>query len=91
MHDWTLIAVQFEWKTAQVVLTLRNQTGQQSILASSVVDLHVPQLNEWGPSASVNEIKGPSPTPDGHQSIEVEMQSGDSIKVTAFSFEMPAS
>jgi hypothetical protein len=89
MHDWTLLSVLFEWKAGQATLSLRSHEGDRVLVAHSVVDFHVSQFKEWGPSVSVNEVKGPFTTDQGLQSIEIEMQSGDIIKIIAASFEMP--
>jgi hypothetical protein len=89
MHDWTLVAVLFEWETAQVTVSFSSHTGSPVLVARSVVDLRITQSNEWGPSVSVNKVKGPFDTDNGLQSIEIEMQSGDIIKIIAASFEMP--
>jgi hypothetical protein len=89
MHDWTLLSVLFEWKTGQVTLSFDTHAGDRSLVARSVVDLQVSQLKDWGPSVSVNEVKGPLTTDNGFQSVEIEMQSGDIIKIIAASFQMP--
>ena len=89
MHDWTLISVLFEWAIGRVTLSFENHAGSETLVARSVVDLRVPQFNEWGPSVSVNKVKGPFAVDDGLHSIEIQMQSGDIIKIVASSFEMP--
>jgi hypothetical protein len=89
MHDWTLLSVLFEWKAGQATLSFRSHAGNRILAARSVVDLHVSQFKEWGPSVSVNEVKGPFDMDNGLQSIEIEMQSGDIIKIIAASFQMP--
>ena len=90
MHDWTFLSALFEWADGRATLRLRSPSGEKTIVASSVADLHVPQLNEWGPSVSVNKLKGPFPAEGGRQSIEIEMQSGDVIRIVASSFLLPA-
>ena len=89
MHDWTLLSVIFEWEDAHVVVRFRSEMGEEKLVAVSTVDLHVPQVSEWGSSVSVNSVMGPVATEGGHQSIEIEMQSGDVIRIVASSFEMP--
>ena len=89
MHDWTLLSVLFEWNSGRVTISFKSHAGMEVLIAHSVVDLHVSQLNEWGPSVSVNEVRGPFTTTTALQSLEIEMQSGDVLKVTAKSFEMP--
>jgi hypothetical protein len=89
MHDWTLLSVLFEWRDARVVVHFKSDLGDEKLVAVSVVDLHVPQFREWGQSVSVNSVRGPLVIESDRQSIEIEMQSGDVIRIIASSFEMP--
>ena len=90
MHDWTLLSVHFEWKGGRVTLAFRTD-GSKSVklIAHDVFELHVPRLNEWGPSVSVNKVLGPSDGASGRRELEVEMQSGDRIRIVAASFDFP--
>lgn len=89
MHDWTLLSIVHDWRSGHVTFSFKSATGPQFLIAHSVTELLVSQRNEWGPSVSVNEIRGPSTTDAALQSLEIEMQSGDILKVTARSFELP--
>lgn len=90
MHDWTLLSISLDWKTANAVLSFRRSHAELvSVQAEGVSNLQIPQLNEWGPSVSVNEVRGPSTEVGGRQILEIEMQSGDIIKITATSFIFP--
>lgn len=89
MHDWVLLSIVFEWAIGRATLSFDRYRSNEKLVANSVADLHVPQLNEWGPSVCVNEVKGPIVIDSGLQSLEIEMQSGDVIKIVAKSFEMP--
>jgi hypothetical protein len=90
MHDWGLRSVLFDWKTGRVTLSLRWDGSDKMLVARGVTDLHVPQLKDWGPSVHVNGVKGPTATIDGGQQIlEIEMQTGDVIRIVAASFEIP--
>ena len=90
MHDWTLVSIIFEWKQGRVTLNF-NATDSQpaTIIAENVVQLEVPQRDEWGRSVSVNEMRGPSKDPAGCEKLEVEIQSGDIITIKAKSFRLP--
>jgi hypothetical protein len=90
MHDWTLRSVILEWKEARVTLLLESHAGDEAVVATGVADLHVPRIEEWGPSVSVNHATGPLATEDGLQCLEIEMQSGDVIRIVASSLQMPA-
>jgi hypothetical protein len=89
MHDWTLLSVVFEWSDRKVIVNFKSHRRVEILVAHSVVDLHVPQTNAWGPSVSVNEVRGPLVRSDSFQTVEIEMQSGDVLSITAKSFEMP--
>ena len=91
MHDWTLLAVLFEWEAARVTLSFRGaEAGAASIVAEGVCHLDVPRLNEWGRSVSVNKVRGPADNENsGQRCLEIEMQSGDVITVLARSFVLP--
>ncbi len=92
MHDWTLRTVLFQWDIARVTLTFRTSTSiAASIVADGVVHLDVPRHGEWGPSASVNKVRGPIDTGSGAFRLQIEMQSGDTLTVSAASFTLPKS
>ncbi len=90
MHDWTLLSILFEWKSGRVTLAFRTD-GSQSVklMAHGVAELHVPRFNEWGPSVSVNKVLGPSDCASGRREVEIEMQSGDRVRIVAVSFDFP--
>jgi hypothetical protein len=91
MHDWTLLSILFEWGAGRVTLSFRNSGLEPaSLVAASVTELHVPQLNEWGSSVNVYKVIGPSPTEKGLQGLEIQMQSGDLIRIVAASFQLPS-
>jgi hypothetical protein len=90
MHDWTLVSILFEWKSGCVILEFRTDgSNSAKLTAHGVCELHVPRLSDWGPSVSVNEVFGPSDEPSGRRELEVEMQSGDRIRIVAASFDFP--
>lgn len=90
MHDWGLRSVLFDWETGRVTLSLRWDGSDKVLVASGVTDLHVPQLKGWGPSVYVLGVIGPAATIDGgQQALEIEMQTGDVIRIVAASFEIP--
>lgn len=84
MHDWILIGVSFEWRSARASLVFEDTGAKKRILAAEQVRLlEVPRENEWGPSVSVNEASE-EPGPDGvGRMLRIEMQSGDVIRVWA--------
>ena len=90
MHDWTLLAIKIEWEAGRVESIFSTHLrGSIPLVAEGVAELHMPRRNDWGPSVSVNKVKGPSATNGDLQTLEVEMQSGDCIRIVAASFHMP--
>ena|SRR6266704_3417118 len=90
MHDWTLVSILFEWKSASVMLEFRtNRSTSVKLIARDVSELYVPRLNEWGPSVGVNKVLGPSDDTSGRRALEIEMQSGDRIRILAGTFDLP--
>ncbi len=85
MHDWTLFMFQIDWSEGRAVLIFRGEHDAVVLTAHGVVDIHVPRRQAWGPSDHVNKVK--ETTEDGLQVYEVEMQSGDCIKIVAASFQ----
>ncbi|HEY5048855.1 MAG TPA: hypothetical protein VII49_12640 [Rhizomicrobium sp.] len=91
MHDWILKSVLFEWKLARVIFIFDNlQAIEAKLIAADVVDLHITQRKEWGPSVSVNNLIGPSDLEGGVRKLIIEMQSGDVITIIASAFDIPA-
>jgi hypothetical protein len=92
MHDWTLVSILFEWKCGCVTLEFRTDgSNSTKLTAHGVCELHVPRLNDWGPSVSVNRVFGPSDGASGRRELEIEMQSGDRIRIAAASIDVPQS
>jgi hypothetical protein len=90
MHDWGLISLLFDWKTGRATLSFETyEQGIVLLVAEGVSDLHIPQLKEWGPSVSVNEVRGPFGDMNDLAKLEIEMQSGDVIRIEAISFNFP--
>lgn len=92
MHDWTLISILFEWESGRVTLEFRTDGAKTAkVVAHEVSELHIPRRNEWGPSNSVNKVRRSSDVASGHRELEIEMQSGDRIRIVAASFDVPQS
>jgi hypothetical protein len=90
LHDATLERVVLLWnKDARAELSFRLDHRTITVIASGVTNLTCPHENPWGPSVSVNALRGPfdaCEVRDGVRRIEVEIQSGDTIRVDAKSF-----
>jgi len=83
LHDWTLIEVVFNWAHASVAMTLDGPSSQCVVLAEDVSLLEVPRENPWGRSVSVYSFFIADILERGEKSLQIEMQSGDIIRVNA--------
>lgn len=91
LHDWTLLKIDFDWRPARVTIELEDLTfARQTLIAEGVQELRVPKMNEWGASISVNDIvELDAPTARG-RCLEIEMQSGDVIRIVAEKILLPS-
>jgi hypothetical protein len=90
MHDWILKSISIDWGDNRVVFLVSWNHREKRIVAEGFSNLNVPHREEWGRSVSINRLSGPSRAQNGKQSIEIEMQSGDTISVIANSIEVPS-
>jgi hypothetical protein len=88
MHDWTLLAADYDWQSARVTMRFRTAVGTATLVVSEVADLHIPQRRSWGPSVSVNGAEWLAGTGEHAHMLRIEMQSGDVITVEAAAFEV---
>ena len=78
-HDATLLGVQVDWAAGTCCLNLALSPAQAVVLEfQGLTELFLPRQAPWGRSASVNAFRMPAP-----QSFELEMQSGDCIRIAA--------
>ena len=89
MHDWTLLSLRIDWESAAVLSVIRGPKGEDEIRASGALEIHIPRALPWGPSVSINAVTGPTVVKNGLSALDIEMQSGDTIKIVARSFNMP--
>ncbi|NOT88644.1 MAG: hypothetical protein HOP03_10710 [Lysobacter sp.] len=91
MHDWTLLSILIDWIAGTATITFRNEKSEEvRLVAEGILDIHVPKREEWGRSVSINDVIGPQCDSDGNISVELEVQSGDLIKLVARSVSMPS-
>ena len=81
-HDATLLGLDLSWDTGTAVVRLRvvGQHDVVRVVAEGVTDVHLPRLQPWGPSVSVNSLSITA------TDVAIEMQSGDTIKISAAAF-----
>lgn len=91
LHDWTLRILEVDWAGGTVRLALTSGLGVTKYLAAcDLVELVVPRLQEWGPSASIMSSEGPAPHGDHCQRLKILLQSGDSIVIVAREITLPS-
>lgn len=79
LHDATLIALLISWEDGTCVADVKHGTlGRCTLTFFAVSHLTLPRKQSWGRSVSINSFSFP---PSGH--FEIEMQSGDLIKIEA--------
>jgi len=91
LHDATLESVELRWSSGEAVLLIR--TGDEKhprrvVVASAVRRLVCDRQMPWGFSASINEVRGPAVADDDASVLEIEMQSGDLIRIEAGAFSL---
>jgi hypothetical protein len=85
LHDASLLSIEINWAAKTTKVTFKTHPDNIVYLVTSGTrQVEVPHAEPWGPSISVNEVRE---TEGAEISIiEVEMQSGDTIKIEACSF-----
>ncbi len=79
IHDATLQSFHFKWADGRCIFELDTvDAGVCELVFSGVTKLDVPRSMPWGPSFSVNSTRQV-----GVRSFEIELQSGDILKVQA--------
>lgn len=86
LHDATLVNIDIKW--AERVTTLIFRVGTDKVIrltAGKTTSFHVPHVEPWGPSVSVNNLRQLR-SGDQLSLLEIEMQSGDIIRIEAGDF-----
>ena len=79
LHDATLIAIRLSWEDGTCIADIQHCIlGRCALKFSAVSQLTLPRRQGWGRSVSINSF---SMLSSGH--YEIEMQSGDLIKIEA--------
>lgn len=88
LHDWSLIGLDINWQQAIIEVELSHGAGEAKLVINGFTTLNVPQKNDWGKSISINKSNGPILVKNGLMHLEIEMQSGDLIKIKGKNFEL---
>jgi hypothetical protein len=90
MHDWTLNSIAVDWERGTATFSLNWAGRSFALIAHDVRQLDIPRNFDWGRGVSVNKTRGPEPIEGGLSCFSIEMQSGDTIKIIAARFDLPA-
>ncbi len=86
LHDATLLAIEVDRARKSAEITFRQHPDRKvHLTASGARSVVIPHEAPWGPGISVNEGRQISAA-EGQGSLEIEMQSGDVIRVDAEGF-----
>jgi hypothetical protein len=86
LHDATLHAIHFAWAECRCTMQVTTvDIGEQVLAFSGVTELHIPKKHPWGKSVSINGAREVGPN-----RFEVELQSGDVLRVQAAGWEFGA-
>lgn len=87
-HDWTLLSLDFDWAAACVSIRICGPGSvDRKLVAEDVSQLLVPRHLPWGRSVSINGVQVADVSDRGCNSMEIEMQSGDIIRIEAARFK----
>ena len=81
LHDAILGIVQVDWQAATASFRFLpvEPAAEVILVASGLRDLHIPRIEPWGPSVSVNVAEYVETDRLDEVGLRVEMQSGDEI------------
>jgi hypothetical protein len=87
LHDAVLRRVIIVQSEASCQLELATVTdGARCLEAKRFRSIVIAREQPWGPSNSVNDIRGPLEDDEGYCLLEVQLQSGDVIRILAEDF-----
>lgn len=91
LHDATLESLELRWSSGEAVLRLRTGDAlypHRVVVASAVRRVDCERQMPWGFSASINEVRGPMAADGEASALEIELQSGDLLRIEAASFSL---
>jgi hypothetical protein len=87
LHDATLLAIRVSWADGTCVAEIaHSKMGTCTLMFSGLSHLILPRKHDWGCSVSINSFSRP-----GNGQYEIEMQSGDVIKIEAIAAALDTS
>jgi hypothetical protein len=83
LREAVLLDVTFHWQSGRCTCSFQPDELEQHVLIfSGVRELHVPCQQPWGPSSLLNSVRE-----KGEGLYELELQSGDVIRIAAAQWE----
>jgi hypothetical protein len=84
LHDATLADLRLDWQQGECVVRVSPVGSEDAALIfSGVREVHAPRMHPWGPSVSIMQFRE-----TGEGIFEIEMQSGDVLKIVAASWRL---
>ena len=83
LHDAALENIAVSWGDTTATLRFLTQEGPVCLVARGLRSLSVAMEEPWGPSVSVNELRGPEEAAGDVSRWVIEMQSGDLVELVA--------
>jgi hypothetical protein len=81
LHDSILNSIHLDWESGDLRVQIEGHDFDLAVLAYSLTSLECPRHHPWGPSFYIkNAILEDG---NGSESLTIEMQSGDLIKIEA--------
>lgn len=89
MHDWTLLNMRIDWTESSVeIVVLDERSLIRSIVFRGLREFSADRKEHWGPSSSINEVSWDFSPAGGGVRLNVEMQSGGLIKISAAAVDL---
>ena len=85
LHDHVLLTCTLDWATKHLHVCVCGPAGPQTLRFRCVRAFDCTGAQPWGPSASINTCSF-APAHDGTLCV-IEMQSGDTLRITFAEFE----
>lgn len=89
-HDAVLVSIDFLWAEGTVTFGVRTASGMKRIIVKQVTRLECAQEQPWGRSVCINEVRFGNPAPGAALQMEIEMQSGDVLRISGGSVVVDA-
>ena len=86
LHDASLLGMSMDWSTGELTIVIRTWNGTVTLTASGTTLFVCPRAQPWGRSVSIHHATYTAGAEPESAALEIEMQSGDLLRVLAASF-----